>query len=231
MQRHSSYLIISVLVLVILLGAGCQKTTLPAAKSPEQAVDLAHKTLGQLTGTEKTGITFEKTAQLNEEVPFEFRLRDYKDVPKDVQSFEGIEKALITLTGKATIKVKKFGSQDKLKLTEAKQGKTYYYALYDFKGSSTNPKGNSIQPTVLGQTGWDPAPALVLIIDGQEKVSSNPLFLLQALNIPIDYHHELTRDDWISYAGQWQADKGLQPVLAIKYYDPQGNKKYIKIEY
>ena len=177
-------------------------------------------------------ITFEKTVNKGDEVSIEFRLRDYKNAPADYQSFDELEKSLINLIGKASFTVKEFSSIDEANGSKAVPGMTFYYAVYDFKGSEDNPSGPTINPVSIQQTGWDPAPQLVLVIDGKsfyQNAYRGEVSRTKKINIT--YNIDVNQKTWVTDLATWIQDKNIKPILALKYTNPQGVIKYIKINY
>jgi len=177
-------------------------------------------------------ITYEKTVNKGDEFSIEFRLRDYKNAPTDYQSFDELEKSLINLSGKASFKVKEFSSVDEANGSKAVSGMTFYYAVYEFKGSKDNPSGPTINPVSIQQTGWDPAPQLVLVINGKsfyQNAYRGEVSRTKKINIT--YNIDVSQKTWVTDLATWIQDKNTKPILALKYTNPQGAIKYIKINY
>lgn len=186
----------------------------------------------QAAAPQTENIAYEKTVNLNDEVDISFRLRDYKDVPDNYTSLSDIEKYLIDLSGKASFKVKEFGHMDEADGASAISGMTFYYAVFEFKGDQMNPFGDTIHPDTIQQTGWDPAPQLVLIINDKPFYqNAYRTEVSRAKKIPIQYNVDVNQKDWITDVATWIQSKSAQPTLALKYVDTQGNIKYVKINY
>lgn len=182
--------------------------------------------------TATQSITFEKTVSLGEEIPVTFRLRDYKNSPVNYQSFEELERSLISLSGKASFKVKEFSTIDEANGSKASPGQTFYYAVFEFKGDAANPSGSSIHPSIIQETGWDPAPQLVLVIDGKSFYQNSYRGeISRTKKIDIAYGTEVTQKTWVNDIASWIHDKDIKPTLALKYIDPQGITRYIKVNY
>ena len=177
-------------------------------------------------------IVFEDTATLGDEISIEFRLRDYKNAPVNYNSLEELEASLINLSGKARFKVKEFSNIDEANGSKAVEGMTFYYSVFEFIGDESNPSGSSINPSTIQQTGWDPAPQLVLVIDGKSFYQNSYRGeISRTKKIDIAYGTEVTQKNWITDIATWIQDKNIKPTLALKYINPQGETKYIRIDY
>jgi hypothetical protein len=176
------------------------------------------------------GIDWEKIIGMGEEAEVNFRMRDYKNLPRRANLPAVCESGVKDLIGKVALRVWEIGKVDKLGEFVAKEGMTYYYAIYDYKGSEFNPKGQTIEPSRADQTGLDWAPQIVAIIGEKEKCMG-------------EYNNELKRErglglteasmgssEWTTQAAVWYEAKNDKAVWAIKYIDPTGKIKYIGIK-
>ncbi len=229
-----------VLFLVVALS-GCDKgnktdtsTDKKGGKQSDKSiVEKAQKTMEEQQGA-KDKIHFVRTAKVGEEINIKYRLRDYKNVPKSNTSFDDIKKNLISLSGQATFKVKEIGQTAELSSIEKATGdKTYYYVIYEFNGSADTPTGSTIHPGRLDITGWDPAPALVIITS-----DNKPHFSRSGYNWTLARKKGLTKSLDIKLnngkpettVAVWKIKKSEKPILALKYISPEGEIEYIKIK-
>ncbi|KKT35645.1 MAG: hypothetical protein UW35_C0009G0011 [Candidatus Collierbacteria bacterium GW2011_GWF2_44_15] len=197
---------------------------------PAGQADIRSGATGKSTASQT--VTYDRTANLDEEIVVDFRLRDYKNSPENYQSLEELESSLINLSGKASFKVKEFGNTDEADGSKAVPGMTFFYAVFEFIGDQNNPSGSSIHPSTIQQTGWDPAPQLVLVINGKSFYqNAYRSEVSKTKKIDIAFGTEVTQKTWVTDIATWIQDKDIKPELALKYITPQGETKYIKINY
>jgi hypothetical protein len=109
---------------------------------------------------------------------------------------------------------------------------TFYYAVFEFKGREDNPKSSEIHPSTILQTGWDPAPQLVLVLNGKSFYQNAYRSELSRMKkIKIENSVPVDQKNWLTDIATWIQDKNTPPELALKYINPQGETKYIKINY
>jgi len=200
-----------------------------APDTAEEILDLAQQSLDELQG-EENEIGFSKAVALNEAFDIKFRLRDYENAPKDYETFAELEAALVSLIGNLSFKVTEIGTIDKINdYTVAAEGKTFYYFLFEFKGDTDNPESLTIHPRNIDESGWDPAPQFVAIMNGEDKrpsiSRSNNLMLVRDIDSP----NEFTVDSWLPYAAVWELPVDAQPIYALKFIDPDGVTTFIKV--
>jgi hypothetical protein len=178
---------------------------------------------------ESKRIEFEKVINIDEAVEINFRMRDYKWAPKNYIKIAELESRLIPLPGKASFKIKEIGQQNKIGEVLAVEGKTYFYVLFEFKGWPENPKGETIKPKEVDETGWDSAPQIVLIWGDKEYTQDGyGTELLRDKGLKTE-KASLQQAEWTTQAAAWYQDKNQEPIFAVKYINKQGQKKYIKI--
>lgn len=215
------------IALVLFMGAGCNQS------EDNDVVDESQKTLEEKSG-QAGDISYEKTAGFNEEIDINFRMRDYKDAPDDYNSIDEMRETLIDLEGKATIKVLDIGTTKEIgKIKKAAEGKTFVYVIYEITGAEKNQTSLTIQPRRHDQTGWDPAPQFVTIIDGEDDYGtfSSEDILLEANGYEGEFGGiEFNQNETKQAAANWQIDENQDYYIALKYIDMDGNSKYIKIE-
>jgi hypothetical protein len=191
------------------------------------------KTMKERQDKNKT-INFIRTVKKGEIINIKYRLRDYKDVSNKNQSLKAVESNLINLSGEASFRIKEIGQTTKLdSIHKAKGDKTYYYVIYEFKGSSETPTSKTIHPGSLFETGWDPAPALVIITTDNKPhypSSANSWLFAKKQGLIKSLDIKLNNGQMETTAAVWNIDQNEKPVLALKYVDLRGEIKYIKIE-
>jgi hypothetical protein len=207
---------------------------LTGEEQAEKVLEEAQKTLEEQTGGQEGAISFEKTIGKDEEVTVKFMMHDYSNVPDDPESLQETKESLIPLEGQASFKVKEVGTVDEIdEFHQAGEGKTFHYIIYEFKGDASNPKGATIHPTMLAETGWDPAPQFVTIVDGDDKYPSSGyahgLLTLKGYDVPIVSNVNFTTTEWSIQAAVWKVDQGTTPTYAFKYIDTAGNPRYFKL--
>jgi len=159
---------------------------------------------------------------------------DYSDVPQNVHSFTEIKKYRKPLKGKGSFRIKEIGETKEIdKFHQAKEGKVLRYIIFEFKGDSNNPAGNKIHPFHFSETGWDPAPQFVAILNGKEKYAS--LYYQRAMLKKKGYQAplgglELTRSEWTPQVTVWQMEEKEKVTFALKYIAPGGNPHYLKVK-
>ncbi|MBW1973240.1 MAG: hypothetical protein DRG20_03880 [Deltaproteobacteria bacterium] len=233
--------IVTILLLASIFCFGCSKSNNKESKNVKnnkeeklkKAIELSQKTLSEFETGKTAEVKFVKSVKLNQEVKVEFRFRDYSGVPKKVSSLKELKKYLKSYKGKAYFRVKEFGRIDKIGSKQARPGKIFYYAIYDFKGFPDNPCGKMIHPSVFREIGWDPAPQLVIIIKGKSRYSSyfySTIFEKER-GIKRVSGLSLNQPNWVTLAAVWYKKEVKKPIFAIKYVDPKGKIKYIKVKY
>ncbi len=228
-----------VLFLVIVLS-GCGKNNKTGTstdkkgskQSAKSIVEKAQKTMEEQQGV-KDKIHFVRTAKAGEEINIKYRLRDYKNVPKNNTSFDDIKKNLISLSGQATFKIKETGRLTELNsIHKATGDKIFYYVIYDFKGSAGTPTGETVHPTKLDESGWDPAPALVIITSDNKSHFSRSGYswtLARKKGLTKSLDIKLNNGKPETTVAVWKIKKSEKPILALKYISPEGEIEYIKI--
>ena len=221
-----------IIIVVVLVLAGSIYLLVKGDKdSNEDILKNAQGTLEE-QGGEESEISFEGTMSQGEVVDVEFRFRDYKDVPDDPETLQETEDALIPVEGSVSFEIIKTGRTDQAdSFHQAGEGKELYYVIYNFKGDSDNPKGSTIRPSSISQTGWDPAPQFVMIEDGEDDYASSSYRrpLLQSL----DYDASLSGPDFTEEevcAAVWEVEEGSTPEIALKYIDMDGEAHYIEFK-
>ena len=204
----------------------------PPLETDENIVEESQKTLEEMQGINGK-ISFEKTVNKGEVLEINFRFRDYKNIPQNSSSFKEIQDSLITLPGKASFKIIESGVIDKIDdFHKAHSGKSLLYLLYEFKGDASNPEGDTIHPYSLSETGWDPAPQFVIIIDGKDKYASSyytrSMLRSKGYEAPLG-GIKIAHTEWVTNAAVWEIDQDVIPIVALKYIDLQGGVHYIKV--
>ncbi len=141
---------------------------------------------------------------------------------------------MVSVPGTISFTINEIGTLDQIdSVHSAGEGKTYYFIKYEFKGSMDNPSGSKIHPHSLDETGWDPAPQFVVVLDDATKYQSvaNSHLLAQKYDYETSsFRVNFQTNEWTNYVSVWRLDKGLQPTFALKYIDPNGNTKFIKVK-
>lgn len=199
--------------------------------SEDTVLENAQGTLEEQEG-EESKISFDGSISKGEVVDVEFRFRDYKDVPDDPETTQETIDALIDLEGNVSFEIIKTGRIDQAdNFHKAGEGKELYYVIYNFKGNTDNPKGNTIHPSMISQTGWDPAPQFVMIEDGDDDYASSSYSrpLLQSLG----YDASLSGPDFTEeevWVAVWKVEEGSTPQIGLKYIDMEGEAHYLEVE-
>lgn len=195
----------------------------------EEAVELGQKSLDELQGQE-TDLVFDDAIALNEEAGVTFRMRDYANAPKEYDSLSEMEAALIDMEGTVTFKPTESGSLDAIGNDTAPDGQTFYYVLYEFKGDPSNPDSNTIHPSMSHETGWDPAPQFVMVMDGDTDYPGSYYEndLLETKNIE-ETDEEFTDSEWSTQAAVWEAEVGADASFGILYTAPDGIEHLIPL--
>ncbi len=229
--------IASLLVIIVLFFIFKSKSSTKLTKNKisttkkESVLEYAQKTMKEQKG-EKVKVVTEKIEK-NKPVEVEFMMHDYANVSKSSHSLEGIKKSLKPLKGKAYFEVLKTGKTDQLSsISRAGEGREYYYIIYKFKGDKNNPTGNTVHPSNLMETGWDPAPQFVWV-DGDRTHYSRSLdakYVLKMEGYPKPpFIINLTTPTWLTLAAVWKVNKESNPTIALKYVDPKGNIHLLKL--
>jgi len=224
------------LALILLLTSGCQKKTEDSTnskKSGNDALEMAQKTISELEGKEAK-VAFSGTIGKNEEKFITFMMHDYKDAPKDAKTLQETKDALIPLEGNIDIRIVEIGETKEIDLThKASEGKVLKYIIYEIKGRSDNPDGNTIHPSQVYETGWDPAPQFVNIVDSDDKYASSsysrPLLKAKDYDAPLG-GPEFTTAEWQPAANVWNVSEKDDLVLAFKYIDMSGEEKFLEVQ-
>lgn len=171
--------------------------------------------------TTSTKITFEREVALNEAVNVEFQ------ITQDGKGISGKQ-----IYGKATFKILEFGEREKVSDTEAINGQTFYYLVYDFMGNEDNPADAS--PKMFVELN---APQIVMLdentmptIGGAVGGAYNSNFQ-EEMGLAGFELVPLNKADWVHTVTSWYTAKVEKPLLAIQYTDLEGTKRYIKINY
>ncbi len=182
---------------------------------------------------EPVQVQYERTVGLNQPIEVSFRFRDYSNLPADFGSAADLDRLLRPLSGQARFTVKEFGTLDQIdQFNKAGDGDTYYYALFDFAGNTGNPAGPKIHPNSIQESGWDPAPQLVIIADGKMAYQDVPatLKLDRARGLVEARYVDLSQPKVNPLGAIWPNAKGYAPDLALRYIDQAGAVKFIRIE-
>ncbi len=228
--------VILALVLVLLGGlflATKKRSKLPSSKTQQTALELAHKNLRELTG-EKEKSSFDGEIKKGQEVTLKFLMHDYSQVPKNAKSFQEIKEGLKPLEGQASFKVKEIGETTQVSaLNKARQGKKFYYLIFEFKGDPSIPQNGLVHPQFLQETGWDPAPQFVAIINGKDHYSKSlyarSLLKSKGYNPPLG-STPLNSSEWTTQAAVWIVETKSKPTLALKYIAPDKSVHYLKVK-
>ena len=232
MKKHFYFLL--PLFLFAFLLTGCQKSGDMAGdkNSSENILEMAQKTIPELEG-EETKVAFSDSLSKGKEKTIAFRMRDYKNVPKNPKTMQETKDALITMKGIVDIRIIEIGEIKEVdSFHKAKEGKILKYVIYEVKGRADNPDSATIRPGSMKETGWDPAPQFVRIVDGDDKYSSSfysrPLLKSKNYDAPLN-GPKFTTADWQPAANVWEIEEGNEPILAFKYIDMEGESKFMKI--
>lgn len=167
-----------------------------------------------------------------EEKEIVFMMHDYSTVSKDTHDLEAQKKQRKPLQGKITTRLKEVGSLKELdSLHKARGDYQYYYVIYEIKGNSSNPKGNTIHPQTAEETGWDPAPQFVVYQDGKTKYPSSVYrrSILRAKNYEAPlFTPDFNQEKWQIMAAGWKLNS--KPTILFKYISPDGKANYLKVE-
>ncbi len=224
----SSFLLI-IAVLFVIFKSKSGSTKIAKNKivdtKKENVLESAQKTMEEQRG-EKVKVVTGKMEK-NTPLEVEFMMHDYADVPKSSHSLNEVKKFSKPLVGKAYFEVIETGRADELSTAhQAGKGKEYYYVIYKFKGDKNNPTGNTIYPSNLMETGWDPSPQFVWI-DGSKthySISLDTKYVLKMKGYPKPpFIVKLTTPNWLTLAAVWKIDKGSNPTIAFKYIDTKGD--------
>ena len=226
-KRISNKHILIIAIVIIALIGGIYLLVKKKGSSDDNVLDNAQKTLEE----QEVDISYDRTITEGEVVDIEFRFRDYKNVPDDPKDNQETIDALIDLEGNVSFEIMEFGRTDQAdSFHQAGEGKELYYVLYNFKGNLNNPKGNTIRPAMISQTGWDPAPQFVMIEDGEDDYASSSYRrpLLQSLGYDASISGSDFNEEEVC-AAVWKVDEGTTPELALKYIDMDGVAHYLKV--
>ena len=231
MKDNKTIIIASIIVIALVVGGVLFRNK----KGKENPLEITQKTLKETTTGKEEKISFIKDINKDDEISVEFLMHDYSDVPEDAKSLEETRKNLKSLTGKAFFKVKETGTADSLSSSKkAKEGYLFYYIVFDFKGDKNNPTGKFIHPQSLVETGWDPAPQFVAIVNKKDKYAKSyyrrDLLRLKGYESPL-FDPKLNQEEWETTAAVWELNKDDKPVFALKYIDTNGEAKYLKLNF
>jgi hypothetical protein len=230
-MKKQYFVLVSLIVLMVVL-AGCQSGGGEKISSDE-ALDVSQKTLSELQGN-KTDISFTGAISKGEEKEITFLMHDYKDAPKNPQTLKETQDALIPLEGRLDVRIVETGETQEIDVThKAPQGKVLQYIIYEVRGREDNPKSNTIHPARMYETGWDPAPQMVRIVDGKDKYASSsysrPLLKSKDYDAPLS-GPEFEVEEWQPAAAVWAVEKDEKLTLAFKYIDMSGVPTYLEVK-
>jgi uncharacterized lipoprotein YehR (DUF1307 family) len=226
-KRNQLILILSLFVSTFFLTA-CNKNT-----STDDVVKESQKTLKEQQSGKNAKISYSRSISKDEEIDIEFMMHDYAETPKDPKDLQETKDALIPLKGKVSIKIKEIGTTEEIdKYNKAGEGKTYQYIIYEFKGDASNPDSNTIHPSKLNETGWDPAPQFVTIINGEDDYPGsyweNDLLIAKGYD-KIRLSTDFTVSEWITKAAVWEVDKKDKPEYAFKFISTEDETVYYEV--